>query len=59
MDKMEKRYARLAQNMSIDGTRVISERVEWKTFAKAQKWDGALPQNIYAGAPVPFLNLSK
>jgi regulator of protease activity HflC (stomatin/prohibitin superfamily) len=27
--------------------------------AKAHKWDGKLPQNIYAGAPMPFLNLSK
>lgn len=25
--------------------------------AKADKWDGKLPQNIYAGAPVPFLNV--
>lgn len=24
---------------------------------KAEKWDGALPQQIYAGAPIPFLNL--
>lgn len=28
-------------------------------LVKAQKWDGKLPQNIYASAPVPFLNLSK
>lgn len=27
--------------------------------AKAEKWNGALPQAIYAGAPVPFLNVSK
>ncbi|MDI1302630.1 MAG: SPFH domain-containing protein [bacterium] len=26
-------------------------------MVKAQKWDGALPQNIYASAPIPFLNL--
>lgn len=26
-------------------------------MTKAQKWDGALPQAIYAGAPIPFLNL--
>lgn len=24
-------------------------------LVKAQKWDGKLPQNIYAGAPIPFL----
>lgn len=26
-------------------------------LAQAQKWNGALPQNIYAGAPIPFLNV--
>jgi regulator of protease activity HflC (stomatin/prohibitin superfamily) len=26
---------------------------------KAEKWNGQLPQNIYAGAPVPFLNVGK
>lgn len=26
---------------------------------KAEKWDGKLPQNIYAGAPIPFLDLKK
>lgn len=26
---------------------------------KAEKWDGKLPQNIYAGAPIPFLSLGK
>lgn len=26
---------------------------------KAKKWDGKLPVNMYAGAPLPFLNLSK
>lgn len=24
---------------------------------KAEKWNGQLPQNIYAGAPIPFLNV--
>jgi regulator of protease activity HflC (stomatin/prohibitin superfamily) len=24
---------------------------------KAEKWDGALPTAIYAGAPIPFLNV--
>jgi hypothetical protein len=22
-------------------------------------WNGQLPQNVYAGAPIPFLNVSK
>lgn len=26
-------------------------------LAKAGKWDGALPQAIYAGAPIPFMNI--
>lgn len=26
---------------------------------KAEKWNGALPEAIYAGAPIPFLNVSK
>jgi regulator of protease activity HflC (stomatin/prohibitin superfamily) len=26
---------------------------------KAEKWDGKLPEAIYAGAPIPFLNLDK
>lgn len=24
--------------------------------AKAERWDGKLPQNVYAGAPIPFFN---
>jgi prohibitin 2 len=26
---------------------------------KADRWNGQLPQNVYAGAPIPFLNVSK
>ena len=26
---------------------------------RAERWDGKLPQNIYAGAPIPFLNTGK
>ena len=26
---------------------------------KAEKWNGQLPTAIYAGAPIPFLNVSK
>jgi prohibitin 2 len=25
--------------------------------AKAEKWNGQLPSSIYAGAPIPFLNV--
>lgn len=46
--------AALAQNKDVLELRRIE--VE-KT--KAEKWDGALPTSIYAGAPIPFLNVSK
>lgn len=29
------------------------------TKIKAEKWNGALPTAIYAGAPIPFLNIGK
>lgn len=28
-------------------------------LTKAEKWDGKLPVNVYAGAPIPFLNVGK
>lgn len=34
------------------------KRVEVE-MEKAKKWDGKLPQNIYAGAPIPFLQVGK
>ena len=37
----------------LDLRRIDVERV------KAEKWDGKLPQNIYAGAPIPFLQVGK
>lgn len=46
--------AALAQNKDILELR----RIEVEKI-KAEKWDGALPSSIYAGAPIPFLNLSK
>ena len=26
---------------------------------KAERWDGKLPENVYSGAPIPFLNVGK
>jgi len=26
---------------------------------KAEKWNGQLPTNIYASAPIPFLDINK
>jgi regulator of protease activity HflC (stomatin/prohibitin superfamily) len=44
--------AALAQNKDVlELRRIEVEKV------KAEKWNGALPQAIYAGAPVPFLNV--
>ena len=37
----------------LDLRRIEVERV------KAEKWDGKLPQNIYGGAPIPFLQVGK
>jgi prohibitin 2 len=46
--------AALAQNKEVLELR----RIEVEKI-KAEKWDGALPGNIYAGAPIPFLNVAK
>lgn len=46
--------AALAQNKDVLELR----RIEVEKI-KAEKWDGALPQSIYAGAPIPFMNVGK
>jgi prohibitin 2 len=46
--------AALAQNKEVLELR----RIEVEKI-KAEKWDGALPSAIYAGAPIPFLNVGK
>jgi regulator of protease activity HflC (stomatin/prohibitin superfamily) len=46
--------AALAQNKDVLELR----RIEVE-HTKAERWDGKLPQNMYAGAPIPFLNMSK
>jgi regulator of protease activity HflC (stomatin/prohibitin superfamily) len=42
---------------------ITSELLQLRTIenqrAAIEKWDGALPQNMYGSAPVPFLNLNK
>ena len=46
--------AALAQNKEVlELRRIEVERI------KAEKWNGALPTAIYAGAPIPFLNVGK
>ncbi|MGZ3240766.1 MAG: prohibitin family protein, partial [Burkholderiaceae bacterium] len=51
-DALRLQNAALAQNKDVLELRRIE--VE-KT--KAEKWDGALPTSIYAGAPIPFMNV--
>jgi prohibitin 2 len=44
----------LAQSKEIlDLKRIEVERI------KAERWDGKLPQNVYSGAPIPFLQVGK
>jgi prohibitin 2 len=44
----------LAQNKDVLELR----RIEVEQ-TKANRWNGQLPQNVYAGAPIPFLNVAK
>lgn len=46
--------AALAQNKDVLELRRIQV-----DQTKAERWDGKLPQAIYAGAPIPFLQMSK
>ena len=44
--------AALAQSHEVlELRRIEVERI------KAERWDGKLPEAIYAGAPIPFLNV--
>jgi regulator of protease activity HflC (stomatin/prohibitin superfamily) len=45
--------AALAQNKDVLELRRIEVQMK-----QAETWDGHLPQNIYAGAPIPFLNVA-
>lgn len=53
-DALRIQNAALAQNKDVLELR----RIEVENI-KAQKWNGALPTAIYAGAPIPFLNVGK
>jgi prohibitin 2 len=53
-DSLKIQNAALAQNKDVLELRRIEVELE-----KARKWNGALPTSIYAGAPIPFLNLEK
>lgn len=53
-DAIRLQNAALAQNKDVlELRRIEVERT------KAERWNGALPTSIYAGTPIPFLNVSK
>jgi prohibitin 2 len=45
-----------AQALAQNGQVLELRRIE-VSLAQAQKWNGQLPTNIYAGAPIPFLSV--
>lgn len=47
-----------AQALKESSSLLDLKRVEVE-MEKAKKWDGKLPQNVYAGAPIPYLNVGK
>lgn len=51
-ESLRMRNAAIAQSKDV----LELERLKVE-MAKAGKWDGKLPENIYAGAPIPFLQL--
>jgi prohibitin 2 len=53
-DSLKVQNAALAQNKDVLELRKIEVEME-----KAQRWNGVLPQNIYASAPIPFLDIKK
>ena len=53
-DALKIQNAALAQNKDVLELRRIEVEM-----VKAGKWDGALPQNVYAGAPIPYFNVGK
>ena len=53
-DALKIQNAALSQNKDVLELRRIEVDLE-----RAKRWDGKLPQNIYAGAPIPFLNVGK
>ena len=48
------------QNAALTQSKEVLElrRIEVEKI-KAERWNGALPTAIYAGAPIPFLNVGK
>ena len=40
-------------------SKALAQNEKLVELTKAEKWNGALPQNIYGSAPMPFMDLSK
>ena len=40
-------------------SKALSENSKLVELTKAEKWNGALPQNMYGSGPLPFINLNK
>ena len=53
-DALKIQNAALSQNKDVLELRRIEVEM-----VKANKWDGALPTNMYGSAPIPYLNLTK
>jgi regulator of protease activity HflC (stomatin/prohibitin superfamily) len=58
VESQAKADALRVQNAALHENKDVLElrRIE-VDMAKAQKWDGKLPENLYAGAPIPFVGV--
>jgi regulator of protease activity HflC (stomatin/prohibitin superfamily) len=57
--KAQAESLKLQQQALAAGPQILElKRIEVER-TKAEKWDGRLPEAIYAGAPIPFLNVGK
>ena len=41
----------------VQTARALETNANLVALRTAERWNGVLPQNIYAGAPIPFLSL--
>lgn len=57
--KAQAEAIRVQNSALVQGKEVLELRRIEVEMMKASKWDGALPTAIYAGAPIPFMNLGK
>ena len=49
----------LAESEAIrEKSRALAQNANLVELTKAERWDGALPKNIYGTGPIPFLDIS-